>query len=172
MQKFAEFKQQFQARAETSPLWQRWQQLQPRERLAVAALGLFLLLALLYLLLWQPVALNARNARSQYLQQRDLHLYLQANADQARQLSGQTQASLAPEQLQGLVTQTAQQKGLLIERFDSGDEGLQISLPQAPFALLLRWLNELQAQGVQLVDVSLTRGAPGKVDARLTLKAG
>lgn len=172
MQRLAELRQQFMARAGASPLWQRWRQLQPRERVAVSALGLFLLLALFYLLFWQPAAQGAKDARAHYLQQRDLYLYLQANAEQARQLPGKTQASLPPEQLQGLVTSTAQERGLLIERFDSGSEGLQISLPQASFALLLRWIGELQAQGVQLVEVSLTRGAPGKVDARLTLKAG
>lgn len=172
MQAFMSFKQQLATRAADSPLWRRWQQLLPRERLAVALLALFLLAALLYLALWQPAARQLKDARGYYLQQRELNAYLLQNAPQARQLSGKPPVSLAAEQLQGLVTQSAQQHGLVVERFDSDAEGLLVSLAQAPFASLLRWLSDLQAQGVGLAEVSLDRAGDGKVDARLTLKAG
>ena len=41
-----------------------------------------------------------------------------------------------------------------------------------PFATLLPWMAELEQQGVQLAEVSLDRAGTGKVDARLTLRAG
>jgi general secretion pathway protein M len=165
-------KQQVITRAAGSPLGQRWQQLPPRDRMALALLGGFVLLALLYLMIWQPVARQGQDARSYYQQQRELHAYLQANADLARQQAGRPQADLAPDQLQGLVTQSAKEHGLTIERFDSDGDGLLVSLAQAPFANLLRWFSELEAQGVRLAEVSLDRAENGKVDARVTMKAG
>ena len=82
-----------------------------------------------------------------YQEQRALNAYLLQNADQVRQQSGKPAVNLAPEQLQGLVTQNTQQHGLVVERFDSDGEGLLVSLAAAPFESLLRCLSELQAQG-------------------------
>ena len=56
MQALMNLKQQFVLRASASPLWHRWQQLVPRERLALSLLGGFVLLALLYVLMWQPAS--------------------------------------------------------------------------------------------------------------------
>ncbi|MNO03102.1 General secretion pathway, M protein [compost metagenome] len=72
-----------------------------------------------------------------------------------------------------MVTSTAQRHGLVLERFDSeGSNGVMISLTQAPFEPLLRWMSVLQDQGGVLTEVSLDRVAPGKVDVRLTVMAG
>ena len=49
--------QDVQRRGQASPLLQRWQQLADRDRQALRLLGLALLLALLYVMLWQPVQL-------------------------------------------------------------------------------------------------------------------
>ena len=170
MQALMNLKQQFVLRASASPLWHRWQQLVPRERLALSLLGGFVLLALLYLMLWQPASRELKSARVYYQEQRVLNAYLLQNADQVRQQSGKPAVDLAPEQLQGLVTQKTQQHGLVVERFDSDGEGLLVSLAKAPFESLLRCLSELQAQGVILSEVSLDRAGDGQVDAQLTLK--
>ncbi|MES2817677.1 MAG: type II secretion system protein M [Pseudomonadota bacterium] len=166
------FKQQLAVRAASSPLWNRWQQLAPRERLSLMLLGGFVLLALLYLLLWQPVSRDLANARSYYQAQRELNAFLIQNAAQAREQSAVPTIDLAPEQLQGLVTQNAQQHGLVVERFDSDGEGLRVSLVKASFEALLRCFADLQAQGVLLSEVSLDRAGDGLVDARLTLSTG
>ena len=150
MQALVQLRQQFSERATSSPLWQRWQQMAPRERMALGLLGAFLIGVVLYLSIWQPAARELKDARNYYQQQRELNA----------------------EQLQGLVTRTAQQHGLVVERFDSDSEGLLVSLAEAPFAAMLRWFGELQAQGVRLAEVSLDRASTGKVNARLTLKAG
>jgi len=172
MQLLMNFQQQLTARAADSPLWLRWQRLAPRERLSLGLLAVFLLIALLYMTLWLPATRELKQARAYYQQQRELNAYLVENSPQARQLAGKPLVNLAPEQLQGLVTQSAQQHGLVVERFDSDAEGLLVSLAEAPFASLLRWMSDLQSQGVGLAEVSLDRAGDGKVDARLTLKAG
>lgn len=165
--------QQLTARLDQSPLWQRWQRLAPRERRALLLLGLCLILAAGYLGLWQPAQRGLAEARDAYRQQRTLHAYLEQNAELARQLGPVAVPGPAPEQLQGLVTETAQAQGLQIESLDSqGDGALTVSLPQASGSALLDWLAVLQAQGVQLEQASLERLDAGLVNARLTLRTG
>ena len=164
--------QQLSVRLTESPWWQRWQRLEARERLALTLLAAFLLITLFYLLLWQPAQRSVGEARDQYLQERELYAYLQQNTELARQMSRNNVVTLAAEQLQGLVTQSAQQHGLLIESFDMGGDGnLQVSLPGASYAVLLRWFDELQASGAGLGEVSLSRAGEGLVDARVTFRA-
>lgn len=166
------FKDQLTVRLADSPLWLRWQRLQPRERLSLGLLLAFLLAVLGYLLLWQPSQQRLAEARSHFEEQRALYAYLQQNTELARQMSGTTRAVLAADQLQGLVTESAQQRGLRVESFDSSGDGLQVTLPGASYAMLLRWFDELQAAGASLGEVSLSRVGDGLVDARLTVRPG
>ena len=100
-----------------------------------------------------------------------LYTYIQENAPKVRG-AGVTKVTLEPEQLQGLVTATAQQRGLPLERLDNDGGGLLISMAKVPFEPLLLWLSDLQSKGVRLSDVNLDRADTGKVDARITLQAG
>jgi general secretion pathway protein M len=165
--------QQWRVRMAESPLWLRWQRLQPRERLSLTLLAAFLAVVLLYLLVWQPAQRHAREARAAYQEARELHRYLEQNTELARQLSRSQPVTLAPEQLQGLVTQSAQESGLTIESFDNGSDGsLQVTLPGASYATLLRWFETLQAAGASLGEVSISQVGDGLVDARVTVRAG
>jgi general secretion pathway protein M len=97
---------------------------------------------------------------------------MEQNTELARQMSRNNPVSLAPEQLQGLVTQSAQQSGLTIESFDIGNDGsVQVTLPGASYATLLRWFDELQAAGASLAEVSITQVGDGLVDARVSFRA-
>lgn len=165
-------REQMRVRLAESPLWLRWQRLQPRERLSLTLLGAFLLVVLLYALLWQPAQQRARDAQAYFQQERELHAYMEQNTELARQMSRTSPVSLAPEQLQGLVTQSAQQNGLTIESFDFGNDGsLQVTLPSAAYGTLLRWFDELQAAGATLAEVSISQVGEGLVDARVSFRA-
>jgi general secretion pathway protein M len=170
MNRLRELKNPFAAQLHDSLLLQRWRALQPRERLALGLLALFVLLALLYLLLWQPARQGVTAARSAYEQERALHAYLQAQAPLARSLVSKPRASLDPTRLQGLVTASAAEQGLAIVRVDSDSDGsLQVSLQAAPFAQLLRWFSQLEQQGVRIAEAGLDRTEDNRVAARLTL---
>lgn len=152
-----------------SPLWQRWQQLPPRDRLALLGLGGFFAAVLVYLLIWQPVQQQLQAARNWYAQQSELHQYVLAHADEARQVAAEPQQQVDPEALQGLVTSSAQSAGLSIERVDSDSSGLQVNLAPSAFVNLLPWLQQLQSSGVGFSEVSLERGENGLILARLSL---
>ena len=160
----------FAAQLQGSVLLQRWRGLTLRERLALGLLALFVLLVLLYLLLWQPAQQGVVAARGAFERERALYAYLQAQAPLARRLASKPQASLDPTRLQGLVTASAAEQGLTIERLDSDSGGsLQVSVQPAPFAQLLRWFAALEQQGVQIAEAGLDRREDARVAARLTL---
>lgn len=164
-------KSAFAAQLEQSALAHRWRALAARERLALGGLAAFLLLVTLYLLLWQPAQRGVLVAREAFERQRALHTYLQAQAPLARGLSSKPRVSLDPARLQGVVTASAAEQGLAVERLDSdGDGSLQVSLQPAPFAQLLRWFAVLEQQGVQIAEASLSRSEDSRVAARLTLQ--
>ncbi|UVE19085.1 type II secretion system protein M [Pseudomonas sp. LS44] len=158
---------------EKSPLLHKWRALAPRERLALGWLALFLVVVVVYLGVWRPVEQNRTAARAYFEQQRELHAYLQSQAPLARSLQGKPVVHLDPARLQGLVTTTAVQEGLAVERLDSeGDGALQVSLQPAPFEQLLRWFGVLESQGVRIDEAGLDRNADGRVSTRLTLRVG
>lgn len=161
-----------QAQWQSSSLAVRWRALPPRDRMALVGLGLFLGLVLLYLLLWLPAERRLSSAREYFEAQRGLHTYLQRHAPQARTLQSRPQATqVEPERLQGLVTATAAEQGLAVERIDSDAPGaVQVSLQPAAFPSLLRWFGVLEGQGVLIEEAGLDRGEDGRVAARVSLK--
>lgn len=168
-----EFNQGLQLQWQRSSLAQRWRALPSRDRLALLVLGAFLTLVLGYLLLWQPAARAAQAARSAFEEQRSLHAYLQSRAPELRGRQLQPRASVDPARLQGLVTASAAEQGLAIERLDAEGQGaVQVSLQPAPFEQLLRWLQALEGQGVGIEEAGMERRDEGRVAARLTLRAG
>ena len=148
------------------------QRLAPRERTSLSLLGAFLLAVLFYLWLWLPAQRQAAEARDYYQAQRELHAYMEQNTELARQMERSNQVELAPEQLQGVITESAQQGNLSIESFDNGSDGsLQVRPARGllcPAAALVR---HLQRGGER------HRGQPGArrrglVNARVSFRAG
>lgn len=173
MSRFNELSAPLQARLEQLGLLPYWRGLPARDRLALGLLGLFLLLASLYLLLWRPAAQQVVQARGYLQQQRALHQYLQEHAPQLRAQSGKPQVSVEPAQLPGLVTASASSHGLMVERLDSqGDGAVQVSLQPAEFGRLLRWLVGLEEQGVRVEEAGLERADKDLVSSRLLLRSG
>ncbi|MGE8501761.1 MAG: type II secretion system protein M [Pseudomonas sp.] len=154
-----------------SPLAQRWQTLPARDRLALMALSVFLLLVLLYLALWQPAQRHAQAARAAFEEQRALYAYMQSRAPQVQGRDLQPRASLDPVRLQGVVTASAAQQGLVIERLDAEGYGaVQVNLQPVEFAQLLRWIEALETQGVRVEEAGLDRAEENRVTARLSLR--
>lgn len=153
-----------------SPLAQRWQTLPARDRLALMALSVFLLLALFYLALWQPAQRHAQAACAAFEEQRALYAYMQSRAPQVQGRDLQPRTSLDPVRLQGVVTASAAQQGLVIERLDAEGHGaVQVNLQPVAFAQLLHWIEALEAQGVRVEEAGLDRAEENRVTARLSL---
>lgn len=165
------FFQNVREKAIDSPLLNYWRQLQARDRLALAMLLLSFLLMAFYFLLWQPLTRYVREASVYHEQQISLNGYLHQNAHRARASIGQASEQLSHEQLQSVITSSAQRHGLRIERLDRDDEGLLVVLNRVAFESLILWLDELQGVGGEVSEIGVTRTASGQVEARVRLTA-
>ena len=159
-----------------APLRARFEALQPREQLLVAAGGLVMVLALIYLVLWQPFAL-ARSHRAQELES------ARSLAARIEQIGAQVQAqpSSGPPvvghdvSLLSAVDQ-ASKDGVLgkpLSRINpDGDDQVRVWIDDVPFDALLRWVDDLQSRyGVRIDNIAVERrSAAGVVSARLSLK--
>lgn len=171
MKVMTQFHERLRAQAETSQLAIRWRGLPARDRLALLWLGAFLLLVVLYLALWRPAERHLQSARQYFTEQRALHAYIQQQAPNVRQADAAApQAQIDPAALQGMVTASAAQAGLSVERLTTKARALQVALQPAPFAKLLPWLEQLNGQGVQVAEAGLDRQVDGRVSARLSLR--
>ncbi|WP_071870466.1 type II secretion system protein M [Atopomonas hussainii] len=163
----------WQTQLQQSPLAQRWQALPARDRFALAALSGFLLLVCVYVLAWLPVQRYMHSASEDFQRQRTLHALISQNAPQLQGRSVASPVVLAADELQGLLTASAQQQGLRLQRLDVQQPGwIEVQLEAVTVTALLAWLGQLQARGVVVEEVNLTRTEPGKADARLALSVG
>jgi general secretion pathway protein M len=163
--------QRLRTRIAAGALYQHWQQQSQRERLALSLLAGFLLLTLLYTSLWLPLQSRVQDARQWHQAQSELQQYMLSNQALAQQAGRQTHTTLSLEKIQTLATSTAQQTGLVIQRYDFDASGLRLNLVHVPFSNLLSWLTTLEKQGVRLVELNLNRTSSGQVDAHMTLRA-
>lgn len=163
--------QRLHAHWQRSPLAAYWSALAPRDRLALAGLGLFAGAVMVYLLFWQPAQRQAQEARQAFTEQRALYAYLKTHAAQASAHAQTPIERIDPARLQGVVAQSAAQSGVLIERLDSeGEEGVQLSVPALGFTTLMNWLYTLQRRGVQVEQLAVERQDGGLVSARIGLR--
>jgi type II secretory pathway component PulM len=88
-----------------------------------------------------------------------------------RQPADVTSAPLAP--LPQRVTTTARTAGLTIQRLDPSGTALTVTIADASFPALIRWLDRLtRDMGVRVLSADLVRRtAPGRIRAELVLEA-
>ncbi|OLF51920.1 type II secretion system protein GspM [Pseudomonas chlororaphis] len=145
----------------------RWLQLPARDRLALLLLGLFLAATLFWTLLWSPQRQALQTAERQFQEalqlQTDLLKLPSSGNTHNPQASGRT--------LAGLITDSTAAANLTIERMDSEESGrLNLNLG-GTLEELLKWLDEVENQGVNLVSLQLEVNPQAMIQARLTLEA-
>jgi|TARA_Y100000589_G_scaffold233935_2_gene221346 general secretion pathway protein M len=165
------------------PLVRRWvaryDELPGRDQQALLVLAIALLLAVLYFAVWKP----ASDFHDQAEQARDnaagLLAWMQANRATIQQLAGASD-NTGPSvdkpadgrALMGLVTRSAAEAGLTLQRFEpSGENAIRLWLEDVPFASVAAWLEQLRNDhGVVIDQAAMDRDEqPGTVSVRLTL---
>ena len=151
-----------------------WTDREPREKLLI---GIALCLAAVVLcvqFVFKPL--------STYPDQQKLKLE-QAERDLSVMESGQAvlsgpapieKQSLAPNQAQLMITQSASTKGLQISRRQpNGETGLTVWLENADSRLFYSWVADLtETYDIELLSVNLGRNDDGTIRAQLTFKMG
>ena len=154
-----------------------WMQLRPREQLLLSLAGLVLLLALLFLLVWEPVMQEHRRLQQNLVQQQQLLAWMQQSAAEVRRLQGgkgqqRQDRARAGQSLLALIDSTAKRArlGAALKRVEPDGAGrVRVWLEQAAFDDLVRWLGQLQQRyGVRVDSIAVDRDdKPGRVAARV-----
>lgn len=155
--------------------------LAPRERLAVAAGSVAVVVALFYYGLWHPLNTNLDAAHNRVTAETNQTRWMLGIRDEARllQASGtQTELKGRDDSLLSIVdtTSRANNLGEAVRHIqpDNDDKAI-VSLQKANFNRMLFWLRTLHSEyGISATEMTVSRDddTPGEVGARLTLVRG
>ena len=153
--------------------------LDPRERMMVAAGGALLVLFLLYIMIWSPLHSGYDSIKETVEEQRATALWMQQSAQTLKGLKGRAGSAaqgLGGRSLLSVADSTARAGGLgpALKRVEpEGSDSVRVWLDGAPFDVLVKWLGTLSTiHGVNAETVTMERSdATGRVNARLTLQA-
>lgn len=156
--------------------YERYAALQPRERKLVLAATAVIALALLFLIVWQPVADARRNNAAELSQAR-------ATAAQIARLAARapTQPKVAPQHAgngQSLLTVVdLASRSMTSLKAPSrlqpdGEDKVRVWFKQVSFGALLGWVQDLHKQhGISVINADISaRKKPGMVDARFSVQ--
>lgn len=155
-----------------SALGARWQVMPLRDRRALAVLGLFFVLAGSWLGVVSPAINYANDSRAALQQAQADLLWMQLNAVAARQAAARTGQLAAGQSLLSAVNASARASGLNLQRFEpDGEQRVRVTLENAVFVDVMRWVVTLQQQYGLAVDSfsADAQAQPGIVNIRLTV---
>jgi general secretion pathway protein M len=156
-------------------LLQRWAALAPRER-RVLALGLLVVLvAVGYLLLFEPAWQGRRQIQGELPLLRGQLARMTALAAEAQQLAAAPRTAEAPQAMRGALEQSVRSAGLAahLAQLNLSGELFDLRFSGVPYAAWLAWLDTtLRETRLRVADVTVTREAnSGVVAVRLVLEA-
>ncbi|MGO1462232.1 MAG: type II secretion system protein GspM [Marinobacter sp.] len=158
----------------------QYDQLPKRDQQALAVLAVAVFLGILYFAVWSPVTSFHDEAAASKQNAAELVAWMQSNEPVIRRLSNSeagpaaTSAEIPADgrALMGLVTRSARETGLTLQRFEpSGDSAIRVWLDAVPYSKVAAWLEMLNGEhGVVIDQAALDRADdPGRVSVRLTL---
>lgn len=151
--------------------------LDPRERIMVSVAAVIVVLMLVYAAAWSPLSSSVVRLKNSVEEQQALKQWMQQSAAEVKQLRNSSGAAGAGDHrsLLAVVDQTSKQSQLApsVKRIEpDGQELVRVTLEQASFDDMVKWLGGLQrSSAVSVEDISIERQPEsGRVNVRLTLK--
>jgi len=145
--------------------------LNQREQLSLIALGLALILYLLYMLAWAPLAERRERLEQQNVGVAESLQRVDAMVSEIMRLRGGG-AGAVQRNLTALVNASTARHALQVSRLQPNSRGdIQVRLENAAFDDLVAWLDELENRESLLVtEVSITQsGTSGRVNATIRI---
>ena len=150
--------------------------LEPRERLLVSGGAVVLVLLLLYVVIWEPIASGYRNLQEDVTEQKQTLAWMQQAASQIKTLQRSSAGEvrgLGGRSLLAVVDQSARSAGLgdSIKRIEpDGSKGVKVWLEGVAFDPMILWLGKLtRTYQIETSLITIEPQGGGRVNARLTL---
>lgn len=153
-----------------------WETLSVRERLLTTGGIALSVVLLIYALLWRPFQTDSRRLRQSVAEQRAELAVMRQMAQEIQQLGGTAAkpAAVDGRSLLTLVDQTARAAGLgaaLKRVTPQGEDRLGAQFDAVEFDKLIPWLRALERDHrIAIVNLSVDRAEPGRVNARIILQ--
>lgn len=155
----------------------KYDQLPARDRQALLLMVVALGVAILYFGIWRPASAFNENAAAEREQAAELLGWMQSNRPSLETLasaggSGSSPSVADGRALMALVTRSAGEAGLTLQRFEpSGDSAIRVWMEDVAYAEVAAWLERLNSEhGVVIDQAAMDRkDSPGVVSVRLTL---
>ncbi|WP_455202003.1 type II secretion system protein GspM [Kaarinaea lacus] len=154
--------------------------LDPRERRILIAGAAVLIIALLYLLAWEPLVKKISTLEKTNQENQALLVWMEQSAAEAQQLQAKLKASgpsgrSKGQSLLGTIDRTAKTSKLdkSVKRVQpDGQTKARVWLENVSFDSMVNWLEKLQRQqGIRIVNTVIEKqDDPGLVNARLVLE--
>ena len=146
--------------------------LNQREQLSIFVLGIALVLYLLYMLAWAPLAQRREELALQNESVAQSLQRVDAMVSEILRLREGGVASTAQRNLTSLVNQSTSRHGLQVSRLQPNSRGdIQVRLENAVFDDLLAWLDDVEnREGLLVTEIAITRsGNAGRVNATIRI---
>ena len=156
-----------------------WLSRQPRERLTLMLGGVLVVAALLYLLVWEPLARERTNLANRVKAQGNALVWMRQASEQVKQLRSQSPnftKKASQSSLMSIVDSSAKRAKIRkpIQRIEpEGKDGVKLWIENVNFDSLVRWLGEMERRhGVLVKRATITRHeqTTGHVNSRLSLE--
>jgi general secretion pathway protein M len=151
--------------------------LQPRERLMVTGCAAVIMLALVYSLIWAPIAERRAQLAINVEAQREVLAWMRQASRQVQEARRNNPIATVNDtrSLLSIVDSSATQAGVRnsIQRMEpEGDRGVKLSMENADFDATIQWLGALKrSHNVDVVSATISpNDTPGQVDTHLSLQ--
>lgn len=156
---------------------ERWQQLAPRERLLVTICGAFVVFAITWWLIVQPLYKGSARLAEEVANKQSQLVNFQELAARMIASNGNRQAATqltSTDSIVVIIDKTTRQSTLatyLKRNQPEGDAEVRLRFEGAPFDLLVTWLGELNQQyGLITLTANFEAAGPGRVNCSLVLR--
>ena len=155
---------------------ERWQQLAPRERLLVSVCGAFIVFAVFWSLVVQPIYKGSARLAAEIESKQSQLIKYQELASRSALTGSSTAAATSINSTDSIVViidKTTRQSALaahLKANQPEGDSQVRLRFEDAPFDLLVTWIGELSQQyGMVALSANFDMASPGRVNCSLIL---
>ena len=160
-----------------TPIQQRLDGMEKRERHMVIVASIIVIITLLYAVIWEPVFSELDNQRQRYQSQHQFLVWMKEKTRDIKSLQSSGAHStdrFNKLSISSLVERSAQSMGIkaFIKKQTSDKKGVKIELEQADFDRIILWLNDMQQKyAIQTSSIKIEKqDKPGTASVHVTLE--